>query len=393
MTAASTKPKPISRPGDSRGAISAALGGLLAIAAGIGVGRFVYTPILPPMIEALGLSKSQAGLIASANFLGYLIGALLAALPGLPGSRRRWVLAALAVSVSTTAAMAFADTMLSFLALRMVGGAASALVLVIASTLVLEHLAEAGRGGLSSLHFAGVGTGIAASAALVAGLLALGQSWRILWLASGVMSAAALIAAAVLLPGPGITQRQAGAARPRTTFDPRLRRLIVAYGLYGFGYIITGTFLVAIVRGTPSIRALEPVIWVAFGLAAAPSVALWSRIAASIGIPRTFALACVVEAAGVLASVVWPSAVGIFAAAILVGGTFVAITALGLIRARELTSGDPRPAIALMTGAFGLGQIIGPYFAGIVSDRLGSFLVPSITAAAALLVAAVYGRD
>jgi predicted MFS family arabinose efflux permease len=97
----------------------------------------------------------------------------------------------------------------------------------------------------------------------------------------------------------------------------------------------------------------------------------------------------VVEAVGVLASVAWPSEIGTFLAAILVGGTFMGLTALGLVRARTLATGDPRRVLALMTGAFGLGQIIGPTFAGLVSDQLGSFTVPSVTAVVALLVAAV----
>lgn len=371
--------------------IAAAIGGLCAIAAGIGVGRFVYTPILPPMIAALGLSKSQAGLIASANFLGYLIGALLAAMPTLPGSRRLWVLGALALSTLTTAAMGIAETMPIFLALRFIGGVASAFVLILASTIVLEYLAGLGRDGLSAIHFAGVGSGIAVSAALVAALVQTGQSWSMLWMASGALSLAGFVVTVMLLPGgPGHAQARGIEAHP--ALDPRLKRMIVAYGFYGFGYVITATFLVAIVRGAPTIRALEPVIWVIFGLAAAPSIALWTWIAAPMGLPRAFALACIVEAVGVLASVAWQTTAGVFAASILVGGTFMALTALGLMRGRELAQGDARRALALMTSAFGIGQIIGPYFAGIMSDWLGSFTVPSIAAALALLIAAVLSR-
>src|ERR1700722_539527 len=237
------------------GAVRTALGGLLAIAAGIGVGRFVYTPILPRMVEALGLSKSEAGLIASANFLGYLLGALAAALPTLPGPRRGWLFGALAISALTTAAMGLTESLPAFLVLRLAGGAASAFVLIIASTLVLEHLAEAGRGGLSALHFAGVGAGIAVSAALVAAMLQAGQTWKALWLASGLLSLAAMIAATMLLPA-GETPARSKSTPATGTADQGLRRLIAAYGLFGFGYIVTATFLVAIVRGTPAIVSL-----------------------------------------------------------------------------------------------------------------------------------------
>ena len=105
--------------------LTLAFGGLLAMAAGIGIGRFVYTPILPPMVEALSLSKAEAGLIASANFVGYLAGALLAAVR-LPGSRRGWLLAGLVLNVACLAAMGATTSLVVFLLLRLAAGIASA---------------------------------------------------------------------------------------------------------------------------------------------------------------------------------------------------------------------------------------------------------------------------
>ncbi len=363
-----------------------ALGGLIALAAAIGIGRFAYTPILPAMVKDLGLDNSAAGLIASANYLGYLLGAMLAAWPELKGSRRTWLLGSLATSTVTTAGMGLVQSMPLFLMMRFIGGGASAVVLVVASAVVLERLAEARRAGLSALHFAGVGSGIALSAALVAALAHSRHGWQSLWWANGMLSLAATTAVPFLL---GNGSPPAQHARPRTGhgIDPALLPLVVAYGLFGFGYVITATFLVAIVGSQPTIRALGPIIWVVFGLAAIPSVALWTWIAARIGIPAAFAVACTVEAGGVLADVAWPTGSGACLAAVLVGGTFMGLTALGLVRARSLASGDPRRVLALMTSTFGLGQIVGPGLAGVVSDWLGSFTVPSAAAAAALLFA------
>lgn len=372
----------------ARSAFPAALGGLIALAIAIGIGRFVYTPILPVMVAGLGLSKLSAGLIASANFAGYLAGALLASGSSLPGSRRFWLLAGMAASAATTIAMGWVHTMPAFLALRFAGGAASALVLVFGTALLLDFMASRGQPGLNAVLFAGVGIGIAASAALVSWLNAAGQGWATLWLASGLLSIAGALAAARLIPPEeSAPSRERGAGAP--TIDRPTLRLTLAYGLFGFGYIITATFLVALVRQNPGLRPLEPVIWVVFGLAAAPSVALWNWLAARLGVPRAFALAALVEAIGVVASVAWSASAGVLVASVCVGGTFMALTALGLVRGRELAQGDPRRIFALMTSAFGVGQIIGPGFAGFVFDHLNSFTVPSLTAAAALVAAAV----
>jgi predicted MFS family arabinose efflux permease len=269
--------------------------------------------------------------------------------------------------------------------LRFVAGVASAFGLVFASALVLDRLAASNRPTLSAVHFAGVGVGIVASSLLASSLAARG-GWRSTWLVGGVVSLVATAAVARLIPG-GAVEAAARAGRPGR-FTPRLVSLVVAYGLFGFGYIITATFLVAIVRGSAEVRSLEPVVWLVVGLAAAPSVAVWTRVAARLGLAQAFALACVVEAIGVAASV-RPTTLAVLLAAALLGGTFMGLTALGLIGGRRLSTGDPRTTLAVMTATFGLGQIVGPAFAGHVHDVSGSFLGSALVAAAALLVGAL----
>ena len=366
------------------GPVRLALAGFVSLAVAMGIGRFVYTPILPDMMAALGLTRSQAGLIASSNFVGYLAGALLATLP-MPIRRTTVAVAALAASALTTVAMALPSGLVAFLAIRFAGGVASAFVLVFASALVLEGLREARRPGLAALHFAGVGLGIATSAAVVAAISAWGGSWREEWLVTGVVSLVATALVAVLMPRRATPPTPPASAAGGVGAAP----IVVAYGLFGFGYVITATFIVAIIRDAPAIARFEPWIWTLVGLSAVPSVALWSRLGGIVGPARAFALACLVEAVGVVASVATVSIGAIALAATLLGVTFVAITALGLQVARDLTSGDQRRMVAVMTAAFGLGQIVGPLYAGILYDRLGSFAPASLTAAAALVVAAL----
>lgn len=383
------QPGVIASPFGSRRGYAVAIGGMLAVASALGIGRFVYTPILPSMAAALGLTKGAAGMIASANFVGYLAGALLTMLPNLPGGRRACFMTALIVGAASTGFVGMADSMVTFLALRFVGGVASAFVLVIGSALVMERLAAANRSGLAAIHFAGVGFGIAVSALLVDSLQALDIGWRGLWLGSAAAAGIVIPIIACLVPadaGTAVVRPSAatGHSAGSAALAPGLRALILCHGLFGFGYVVTATFLVAAVRAAPSARSLETVVWLVVGLAAAPSTAFWMSMSARIGALRAYGLACIMEAIGVAAGGVWPTVSGALAAAVLLGGTFMGITALGFAAAREIAPDRQRQSFALITAAFGVGQIAGPVIAGVLLDRTGSFAPPSLIAAAAL---------
>jgi MFS family permease len=169
--------------------LKVAFGGLMAMAAALGIGRFAYTPILPFMLDALGWSKADAGLVASANFLGYLAGAIIASVSVFSSSPRTWLLIALAASATTTAGMGLLSGMIEIVIVRFIGGVASAFVIVCASTLVLDRLSAAGRDNLVAIHFAGVGAGIFVSVAVVAAVSMNRAAWRSLWVASGSVAA------------------------------------------------------------------------------------------------------------------------------------------------------------------------------------------------------------
>lgn len=358
------------------------------MAVAMGIGRFVYTPLLPGMMEELSMPASDAGLIASANYLGYLIGAVIASGGWAAGRERPVMLAGLAASAILCAAMAMTQSVPIFIGIRFLAGLASAFLMVFLSTVVFSHLAEQGRANLQALHFGGVGLGIAVSAVMSAVLVLTYSPWSAGWIWSAVISAAGFVYVAIAIDrGPAVAPGNS-TREPPLPKSGDLRRLIVAYGLFGFGYVITATFLVAIVRQGEGGRLFEAAVWLATGLAGFPSVYLWNRFAARAGLNRTFAIACIVEAVGVAASVTGGDRAGPLVAGLLLGGTFIAITAIGLQAGRLMSPRAPRRALALMTAAFGLGQITGPVVAGFIADKTGGFALSSIAAALALVLCA-----
>src|SRR5689334_6203841 len=57
-----------------------ALAGLVALAVAMGIGRFAFTPLLPMMLNDGVVDLPTASWLASANYFGYMLGAILCTL-------------------------------------------------------------------------------------------------------------------------------------------------------------------------------------------------------------------------------------------------------------------------------------------------------------------------
>ncbi|MEX3007882.1 YbfB/YjiJ family MFS transporter [Hoeflea sp. TYP-13] len=361
---------------------------MVAMAVAMGIGRFVYTPLLPQLMDGLHLSPADAGLIASANYVGYLLGAILAAYGWAAGRERVMFVAGLVATTVLLAAMPFAGGVVTLSIIRFAAGIASAFVMIFCTTIIFGHFDRAGRSGLQALHFSGVGLGLGASALLLVALIETQSHWAVGWYASAIVAFVGSIAAAILIRADPVRGAN-GHKEPLLQWNRPLVLITVAYGLFGIGYIVTATFLVAIVRAGQEQSVLEGWVWLATGIAAGPSVLFWAPLRRRFGLIATFTVGCLVEAFGVAASVLMPSPAGPFIGGMLLGGTFVAVTAYGLNVGRMLAPQSQRRAIAIMTAAFGTGQIIGPLVAGYLADLSGNYTSGSMVAALALVVAAL----
>ncbi len=366
-----------------------ALGGLVAMAIGMGIGRFVYTPILPGMMSDLGLSAGDAGIIASANFLGYLVGAVIAGYGWAAGIERKVMLVSLGASAALCLAMGLTENVLLFSVIRFLAGMASAFMLVFAATIVFSHLGAAGRLDLQALHFGGVGTGIALSALLVALGAYTGYGWRADWVGAAVLSTLGLIAVALLI-GEGPLRNGTNIKEPAIAWTAEFIKLNIAYALFGIGYVITATFIMAIVRANEGSASTEAFVWLCTGLAGIFSVWVWNPVLRRAGPFTSLALSLLVLAGGVAASVILPSPVGPLMGGLLLGLTIMVITAFVFQAGRQLVPQSPRRMMAITTAAFGIGQIVGPLIAGYLADISGNFTSSTLLAAAGLVIGSFF---
>ncbi|MDT3312541.1 MFS transporter [Pseudomonas sp. rhizo66] len=357
----------------------------VALMMAMGIGRFALTPQMPHLLSEGQIDLTAAGLIAAANYLGYLLGAVDAMFAHRPQQVQRRLHGGLWLCVLLTLASFWADGFWSHLVLRFGTGVASAWVLVMITSLSQPLAAAAGRPRLGALVFAGPGLGI-----FLTGLLALvshqlNQTSATLWLIYAAAALVMMLSVWRLLPTPVAAASVAVAAVSPS--NRGIGRLAMIYALYGVGYIIPATFLSQMATAQFHGQWQADLFWPCFGLAAALGVLLVSLRRHDPATTRHWLMATLwLQAAGVFACLLG-SGIGLALGVILCGTPFLACMQLVMQRSRELAPHATQRNAGMLTACFAVGQLSGPLLAALSSHFSGGLQPALVIAGSGLLLA------
>lgn len=365
-------------------------GGIFSLVIAMGIGRFAYTPILPLMQKDLSFSNAIAGWLATSNYAGYLLGAILARAAVFNRHRIFSLRISLIISILTTAFMGLTQQYFYWTFLRFLSGMASAFVFVLASSIVLDRLGASGRTNWSGVFYGGVGFGIFLTSMFIPGLNQR-YRWEGAWLGLAFLGIIFLIFiwSGLKHSDAGMGQKNSAAVLMAVPPSKWLPWLIAAYGLEGLGYIVTGTFIVSIAAKAPSFSGDSNLVWMAVGAAAVPSCIIWSFLAKQWGFVRSLVAAMILQSFGIMLPVFSMSEPGLIASALLFGATFMGITTLATTLARQINPDNSNQIIGILTGIFAVGQMIGPAIAGVLASFTHDYNAALIGASGIVLIGAI----
>ncbi len=361
--------------------------GIFSLLLALGVARFAYTPLLPLMQQQAGLGVVEAGWLAAINYGGYLCGAVLASLVSDLVLKDKLYRIGMILAIVSTAMMGVSTDPLIWAISRFIAGLSSSAAMLFGTGLILNWLIRHQHRSELGIHFSGIGLGIASCAAAVA-VMQHWLDWREQWYALTAIGCLLAIPALRWLPAPdtsGLTRT--GDKLEDNPPSPLFMRLFMAaYFCAGVGYVVSATFIVAIVDRLPGMAGHGTTVFLMLGLGAAPACIVWDLVARRTGYLNALILAAVLQIAGILlplAGGLWSA----FAGALLFGATFIGMVSLVLTMAGRYYPTRPAKMMGKMTVSYGIAQIGAPALTGWLAARYaGDYAVGLYLAAGVMLL-------
>lgn len=360
------------------------IAGISALILTVGIARFAYTPFLPLMLEQAGLSTLAGGWLATFNYSGYLLGVILIAWISDLELKFKLYRLNLILAVLSTIAMGMTTHVVLWSLFRLIAGLSSTAGIILAAGFVMSWLKRHQFRGNLGLHFSGLGLGIA-----IPGIAIVWMNhhldWALQWIVMGIFGLVFFIPAWRWMPAP-VKQAEQHDGQFRPPSRSWMNLMIAAYFCAGVGYVVSATFIVAILEHMPALAGWGDWIWVVLGLTAVPSCVVWDKISHRLGetsaLIASYSILLVSIIIPALTNSLWLNVLG----AILFGGTFAGVVSLMLVFIGHKFPHNPAKAMAKLTISYGIAQITAPAIAGYIATLTGSYSGALWLAAACMAV-------
>lgn len=346
---------------------------VIAVVVMVGIARFSYTPMIPEMMDALGLSQSVVGLLATVNYAGYLTGALLITRISDLDLKVKLYQLGLIVAVVSTVLMGYTTDVWLWFLLRFVSGLSTSAGMLLGAGLLMSWLIKNNEKSELGVFFSGIGLGIVLTAVL-AELIKESFSWDQQWVIYGLVGLALIVPVWRWMPD------YRACALPRTGGtagnDERSRFIVIlqlAYFCAGVGYVVTATFLVAIAESMPELSGRGWLIWLIAGLAATPACWLWDVFSRRWGQWTALYLAYMLNSVSILMLILNTSMASVMLSAVIYGASFIGIVSMMLAMVGRVFPENPSRPMSRLTFSYGVAQMLAPAVVGYLADVEGNY--------------------
>ena len=349
------------------------LAGIIALIVGVGVARFVFTSLLPFMLEDF-LSITYAGILASVNFVGYLSGSIFAVFIKDINAKVKYFRLGMVICVTTTLILGITTNETIWFISRIVAGFGSAMALVVGSAIVMSKLDFQDKTKAMGIHFSGIGFSILVTDLISRTVLSFGGSWQNSWIVLTLFGATAAVYSVYILSFDKKVQQDVVKHKfDKSIFSCFVIILILAYFTEGVGFVVQGTFLPDIINSLEGLEGYGSFTWTIVGLAGIPSCIIWMRLAHKYGSINIIMIAMLIQIIGILIPALTSNVYLNLLSGFLYGGTFVGLVALFMSLGGKLAGNNPVILMGALTTTYGIGQVGAPLYSVAMIEHFGNY--------------------
>jgi MFS family permease len=349
------------------------LAGIIALIIGVGVARFVFTSLLPPMLEN-HLTIAFAGVLASINYVGYLAGSIFAVFIKDINTKVKFFRFGMFLAVITTLMLGITTSDTLWIISRILAGFGAAMALVVGSAIVMNKLNIQNKTKAMGIHFSGIGFSILVSDLIVRVVFYFNGTWQLSWIVLAIFAfVMSFYSMYILSYDNEVKQNSVKHHIDKKLFSPFVIILIMAYFCEGVGMVVQGTFLPDIINSLEGLQGFGSFTWTLVGLAGIPSCIIWMILAHKYGSVNIIMLAMFLQVIGIMISALTNNIYLNLLSGVLYGGTFIGLVALFMNLGGKLAGNNPVMLMGALTTAYGIGQVTAPLYSVVLIEHFKTY--------------------